>query len=205
MFRMHDRKVSLELKQLSKQNLNVNKIPLKETRLQQGNTVYSTSGYDWTELSSVKSCYDALTNYGIVNQMLWPYDMTALTLMKLYNVYSWFSYPNIKESNRVQLLCDHFARVSENNLDLAVQKKPPNNYWEMESVEGVAEGGGLPRLAADNEVQHHSGWRPGLPGSKSARRGSGWQSSRTERPRRRVRNPPKETAGFSTQRPDDLL
>ena len=103
MFRMHDRKVSLELKQLSKQNLNVNKIPLKETRLQQGNTVYSTSGYDWTELSSVKSCYDALTNYGIVNQMLWPYDMTALTLMKLYNVYSWFSYPNIKESNRVQL------------------------------------------------------------------------------------------------------
>jgi len=112
LFRMHDRKVSLELKECSKHNISVNRIPLKETRLQQGNTVYSTSGYNWNELETVKGCYDALTNYGLINQMLWPYDLTALTMMKLFNVYSWMSYPNIKEAKRVQLLCDLFARTS---------------------------------------------------------------------------------------------
>jgi hypothetical protein len=142
---MHDRRVAIELRQVSKQNLNVNRIPLKETRMQQGNTVYSTSGYDWTELSTVRSCYDALTNFGIINQMLWPYDLTAMTMMKLYNVYSWMAYPSIKESLRVRLLCDHFARVSESNVDLAVQRRQPNNYWEMERILKVLlREGGLP-------------------------------------------------------------
>ena len=134
LFRMHDRKVSLELKECSKHNISVNRIPLKETRLQQGNTVYSTSGYNWNELETVKGCYDALTNYGLINQMLWPYDLTALTMMKLFNVYSWMSYPNIKEAKRVQLLCDLFARTSESNVDLCVQKLPPCDYWEMERI-----------------------------------------------------------------------
>ena len=84
---MHDRLITKELKQFHKKNVGVNRTPLKETSLQHGNTVYSSSDYAWQDLTSVANCVDALANFGICLMYLWSYDMTALTLLKLYNNY----------------------------------------------------------------------------------------------------------------------
>jgi hypothetical protein len=44
------------------------------------------------------------------------------------------AYPGIKEAKRTSLICDHFARVSEANVDLAVQRRKPCDYNEVERI-----------------------------------------------------------------------
>jgi len=105
--RLHDRKLPLQLKMFSRQN------PLKETRVRENDRIFTaTAEYGWVELDNLRHVVDAVINYGIASQDLWPMVRSAWVLMKLYTCYSWMNY-GIVEARRVKLICDHFFRVPE--------------------------------------------------------------------------------------------
>lgn len=131
--RMHDRAAPKQLKFFHKKNLNVARNPLKEHRLRDGDSVYTSSEFNWAEVDDVKHLVDAIINFGIVSQSLWPYDQTPWILLKLYNTYGWMQY-GIQEKKRVSIICDHFDRVAAANADRAVGRLPPCDYLEQERI-----------------------------------------------------------------------
>ena len=66
--RMHDRAAPKQLKFFHKKNLNVARNPLKEHRLRDGDSVYTSSEFNWAEVDDVKHLVDAIINFGIVSQ-----------------------------------------------------------------------------------------------------------------------------------------
>ena len=130
---MHDRAQPRQLKWFSKKNLNVSRAPLKEQRLRDGDSVYTTSEFDWVDLQDVKSTMDALMNYGIVSQNLWPMDQTPWIFLKLYTTYGWMEY-GVTVKKRTAIICEHFDRVSAANADRAVGSRPPCDYEEQERI-----------------------------------------------------------------------
>ena len=131
---MHDRSQPKVLKWFNKKNINVTRAPMKETRLREADTIYSTTDFNWADLTSMRHCVDALINFGMISQMLWPYDMSFLVFMKLYNTFGWFSHTGVSEKRKVGLICDHFERVMSTNADRAVTEGPPCTYDEQEKI-----------------------------------------------------------------------
>lgn len=132
--RTHDRAQPKVLKWYHRRNINVARAPMKEQRLREGDSIFSTTDFNWAELTTMRHTTDALLNFGMVSQLLWPYDMSALIFLKLYNTYGWFSHVNVSEKKRVALVCDHFERVMSANADRAVSRFPPCTYDEMEKL-----------------------------------------------------------------------
>ena len=132
-YRMHDRSVVKQLKWFHKKNLNVARNPLREQRLREGDSVFTTTEFNWEDLGTVRHVTDALLNYGIVMQYLWPYDQSAWLLLKLYMVYGWLQY-GVSKKRRTAMICDHFERVSVANADKAVCKVAPCDYLECERL-----------------------------------------------------------------------
>ena len=130
---MHDRACPPQLKWFSKKNLNVSRQPMKEQRLREGDSVFTTSEFNWAELSDLRHTQDAIINYGIVCQNLWPMDQTPWILLKLYSTYGWLQY-GITEKKRSTIICDHFDRIMANNADRAVGKLPPCDFFEQERI-----------------------------------------------------------------------
>ena len=131
--RMHDRAQPRQLKWFSKRNLNVSRAPVKEQRLRDGDSVYTTSEFDWVDLQDIKGTMDALMNFGIVSQQLWPMDQTPWIFLKLYTTYNWMEY-GIAVKKRTAIICEHFDRVSAANADRAVGSRPPCDYEEQERI-----------------------------------------------------------------------
>ena len=130
---MHDRACPKQLKWFSKKNLNVSRLPMKEQRLREGDSVFTTSEFNWTELSDLRHTQDAIINFGITSQCLWPMDQTPWILLKLYTMYGWMQY-GITEKRRSGIVCDHFDRVMAANADRAVGKLPPCDFLEQERI-----------------------------------------------------------------------
>ena len=131
--RMHDRAQPRQLKWFSKKNLNVSRAPVKEQRLRDGDSVYTTSEFDWADLQDVKGAMDALINFGLVSQSLWPMDQTPWIFLKLYTTYGWMEY-GITVNKRTAIISEHFDRVSAANADRAVGSRPPCDYEEQERI-----------------------------------------------------------------------
>ena len=180
--RMHDRAQAKQLKYFHKKNLNVARNPVKEQRLREGDSVYTSSEYNWVELTEVRHVVDALINYGIVSQYLWPYDQTPWILFKLYNTYGWLQY-GIADKRRILMICDHYDRVAQANADRAVGRLPICDYLEQERIlkmilteEGLSQSppvlSGASGLEADQRQNSDGG------GNRGGRGGRGGQSGR---------------------------
>ena len=94
------------MKWFSKKNLNVSRALLKEQRLRDSDSVYTTSEFDWVELQDIKSTMDTLMNYGIVLQNLWPMDQTPWIFLKC-TTYGLMEY-GVSVKKRTAIICEHF-------------------------------------------------------------------------------------------------
>lgn len=129
-----DRRLPCDLKMFSKRNVGVTRNPLKETRFREGDTIYTTTDYNWAPLTNMRHVIDALLNYTMVLSCIWPYDLNGSMLHKLYNNYSWFSY-NVKEEVKIRIIVCHFRRVSEANASRAAEEgSSPCKFIELERI-----------------------------------------------------------------------
>ena len=142
---MHDRTVPLHLKYFHRKNATVTWQPLVEERRRTKNDqVSSVVDYDWQEMDSMAHVQDAIINYAVVQGYLFPYDLSGLCLLKLYNLYGYLPYGNEKE--RVRMIADHFYRVSCANISRAARGRPPLDFTGQESVlKKVLQDESLPR------------------------------------------------------------
>ena len=84
----HDRTKPLELKMFHRFNATVAYQPMvEERRKSQDNRVSTITDFDWQNLNSMTHVQDAILNFAIVTQNLWPWDHTGLSILKLYNLY----------------------------------------------------------------------------------------------------------------------
>lgn len=130
--KLHDRKEILQLKYFSSCNSSVSRGPMVETKVKNGGVVSTIADYNWSPISSLKNLQDSIINFGLVNQMLYPYDQTGYILLKLYNSFHWI--PMCPENRRIQLISDHFNMVSEANASRACRQEAPCDYDEVEKL-----------------------------------------------------------------------
>lgn len=132
--RLMDRRLSDDLKVYSKHNVGVSRTPMKETKLREGNSIFSMTDYNWSDLTSMRHVIDALLNYSMLLQCIWPYDLTGSMLHKLYNNYSWMNY-SISEAVKIKIITEHFRRVSEANAARASEDgSSPCKFYELERI-----------------------------------------------------------------------
>jgi len=131
---LHDRANLIELKFFHRQNAVVS---LKQQARKNSVVCETSADYlsllNWQEVSSMRFVPEAVINYGLCLQMLWPYDMTGYSLLKLYTAYDWLKQFD-DEKTRVRLISTHFHRVSMANRDRAAQKASPISYTKMEKL-----------------------------------------------------------------------
>jgi hypothetical protein len=130
---LHDRRLANDLKIFCKRNAGVSRDPMKETRLREGDTIYSMTDFNWAPLTTMRHVIDALLNFTMALACIWSWDLTGSMLHKLYNSYSWFSY-NIKEELKIKIITCHFRRVSEANASRALEQGSPCKYYECERI-----------------------------------------------------------------------
>ena len=129
-----DRRLANDMKIFSKHNVGVSRNPMKETRLREGETIYSTTDYNWADLTSMRHVIDALLNYTMLLACIWPWDLNGSMLHKLYNNYSWMNYA-IKEADKIRIITEHFRRVSEANATRAAEDGScPCKFYELERI-----------------------------------------------------------------------
>ena len=101
---MHNRVHVKQLNYFHKKILNVARNPVKEQRLRQGNSIYTSSEYNWVELTEVRHVVDALINYGIAKR------------------------------KRILMICDHYDCVAQAKVDMAVSRLPICDYLLQERI-----------------------------------------------------------------------
>ena len=106
---------------------------MKETRLREGDSLFTTTDFNWAPLLTMVSVMDTLLNFSMVLAAIWPCDPTGTMLLKLYNSYRWMNY-SIKEDVKIRIVCDHFRRISEANASRATEGNAPCKYYEMERI-----------------------------------------------------------------------
>jgi hypothetical protein len=107
---------------------------MKETRLREGDTIYSMTDFNWAPLTTMRHVIDALLNFTMALACIWSWDLTGSMLHKLYNTYSWFSYEGISEDLKIKIITCHFRRVSEAKASRATEQASPCKYYEMERI-----------------------------------------------------------------------
>lgn len=140
----HNRREILNLKFFSPSNSGVSRGPLVEAKVKDGNKLATYQDYNWVNVTTLKGIKDAIINYGLTKQTLFPYDTSGYCLLKLYNNYHWF--PNVgSDYKRSQFVQEHFNQVMESNASLACYGKAPNDYNDMEnSLKRLLEQKGFP-------------------------------------------------------------
>ena len=106
---------------------------MRETRLREGDSLFTTTDFNWSPLLTMCSVMDTLLNFSMCLAAIWPSDPTGTMLCKLYNSYRWMNY-EIKEDVKIRIICDHFRRVSEANASRASEGNAPCKYYEMERI-----------------------------------------------------------------------
>ena len=130
---MHDRTVPLQLKYFHRKNATVTWQPLiEERRRSQNDKISSVYDYDWSDIENMSLISDALINYSLIQIMLFPYDLTGLCLLKVYNLYGYLPYGSEKE--RARMISEHFYRVSCANISRAARGRPPLDFEGLEAV-----------------------------------------------------------------------
>ena len=130
---LHDRAKPLTLKNFFSQNVCVAAKPLK--RLERKGTEGLEMIYDfaWEDPASMAEVTESLVNYMTVLQQLWPYDPTAIIMMRLINKYKWI---NISSDLRekISVITTFFNSVLQDNAGRSVRGETVLDFKDQEDL-----------------------------------------------------------------------
>lgn len=142
--KMHNRREILQLKFFYPGNAGVSRGPMIETKVKSGNTVATVSDYNWANINNLKALRESIINFGLISQMLFPYDQSGYMFLKLYNNYHWLAGAG-NDFKRVSLIQEHFNLIMEANASRACRREAPSNFDETErSLKRLLENRNLP-------------------------------------------------------------
>ena len=107
-----DRRNTVLMKHFHRTNANITTKPMKEVRSKDAGGKSTIPDFDWVLPTNVKQCKESLTTFAAINRSIWPYDMTDLSLTKVYDKYEWCGSTN-NENDCVKLIRALFNRVME--------------------------------------------------------------------------------------------
>ena len=130
---MHDRTKCLAFKHFHSGNINVGAKPIQKIEKREENGVFSSLDFNWEAPVNLAQVSDALLNYACILNQLWPYDQTALIILRLVNKFNFFSCAN-SLSERVNLVSSFFNTVLRENATRAGRKGVPMSFAEQEEA-----------------------------------------------------------------------
>lgn len=130
---MHDRAKPLTLKNFFSQNACVSTKPMKRIERKGAEGLEMIYDYAWEDPSSMSEVTESLLNYSIVLQQLWPYDPTALIMLRLINKYRWINVStDLKE--KISVISTFFNSVLQDNAGRSVRGETILNCKEQEEI-----------------------------------------------------------------------
>ena len=130
---LHNRTSFITLKMFLTENLNVSTKAMKETRRIEDDGMCTTMELDWLTATSVTQLQEAVVNYGVCLQALWPYDTTAWAFMRLMTKYRWLS--NVDQTAvKIKIIVNVFNRIVQKNGSNAANEGHPMYFSDMEEL-----------------------------------------------------------------------
>ena len=123
----HDRTKSLSLKHFYSGNLCVGSKAQKEIMSVEDGTVSKKLDYDWDSPFSLQSLQEAVLNYMVINNNLYPYDTTGYSMLRILIKYRWISNAD-SQTVRRNIIMAFFETVSRQNASRANNNKAPLSY-----------------------------------------------------------------------------
>ena len=116
--RMHDRRVPVSLGMLHKANV------ARDSRAEH---------QAWVEPSEVRQLQEAVLNYTVILQALWPLDYAGLVITRVLVEAKWGEVAGESEKERVALVKKFFDDTVKDNSGRAVRGEPPLDYEEAKT------------------------------------------------------------------------
>ena len=124
---LHDRAKPLTLKNFSSQNACVSSKLMKRIERKGAEGLEMIYDYAWEDPSSMSEVTESLLNYSTVLQQLWPYDPTALIMLRLINKYKWINVStDMKE--KISVITMLFNSVLRDNAGRSVRGETVLNF-----------------------------------------------------------------------------
>ena len=112
--RMHDRRVPITLDMLYKGNAT------RDGRADRDRA--------WVEPSEVRHLQEAVLNYAVILNALWPLDYAGFVILRVLVEARWGETGSDNEKQRIQLVRKFFDDVVKDNSGRAVREEPPLDY-----------------------------------------------------------------------------
>jgi hypothetical protein len=85
------------------------------------------------KVTEIRHCQEAVMNYCMVEQALWPIDYSALVLQKVMMEYQWGEGSGLNEKQKVVAIKKTFDDVARENSGRAVREEQPLEYEQVKS------------------------------------------------------------------------
>ena len=117
----HDRSRALELKEFYSGNSDIATRALKESSTSDGQR---SVDLDWVSPPNLQAIQDALINFMILSQQLWPTDPTPACFWKTLVYFNWASELHNAKVQK-EIIFEYFLQVGKDNANRAVRKEGP--------------------------------------------------------------------------------
>ena len=117
--RMHDRRIPIQLDMLYKGN------STRDAR--------ADKNMDWVEPTEVRHLQEAVLNYTVIMQALWPLDYSGFVITRVLVEARWGEAGGDGEKQRVRLVRKFFDDCMKENSGRAVRDEPPLEYEEAKA------------------------------------------------------------------------
>ena len=117
---LHDRAKPLTLKNFFSQNVCLPAKPLKRLERKGTEGIKMIYDFTWEDPASMAEATESLVNYMTALHQLWPYDPTAIILLRLINKYKWVNMSNdLRE--KVSVITTNFNTIMQDNAGRSVR------------------------------------------------------------------------------------
>ena len=130
---LHDRAKPLTLKNFFSQNVCVAAKPLKRLERKGADGIEMIYDFAWEDPASMAEVTESLVNYMTALHQLWPYDPTAIIMLRLINKYKWVNMSNdLRE--KVSVITTYFNTVMQDNAGRSVRGEPILSFKDQEEL-----------------------------------------------------------------------
>ena len=130
---LHNRTSYITLKMFLTENLNVGTKAMKELRRLEDDGMTTTLELDWVSATTINQIQEAVVNFGVVLQALWPLDTTAWAFIRLMTKYKWIAGVDVM-TTRTKIITSVFNRIVQENASTAANEGHPMYFSEMEDL-----------------------------------------------------------------------